>query len=345
MGVFSFFGKDSNYTAEYDRFKKAMRKNPADHGLKAQFIKLCLLNRFTKQENTEAHIAEALQLFETIQNVEPFDLQCHYLVGKYHQESQNFKKAYQIYLSAIKRFNKMAVQSPNLKGENAELAYSVALNLMTLQWNPVDPEVEICFKIIKKSFPLHLKRIEFENEMAKPAPDQKRVKQLAEDLRKLREEDEKEAQAFQVAKEAAAAKAQKTEEASPTGKTTEKAKTSSLPEIKAKEPKGIFSKLFDELSPDAMGLTPTADGSKGTGAKETGKKGEKAESLKFTPPEASAQNATFMAYHGDQWEGPFTLAQFKEKGFLKPVTWVCRAGTQQVMQAYEVPDLQTLLKN
>ena len=105
-----------------------------------------------------------------------FDLQCHYLVGKYYQEAKDNRKAYQVYLNAIKRFNQYVVKNPDLKSENVELAYSVALNLMTLQSSPFDPELEKCFKNIRKSYPLHVKRIEFENEMAKPAPDKVRIR-------------------------------------------------------------------------------------------------------------------------------------------------------------------------
>ena len=134
----SLFGKNSDYSAEYNRFKKAMARNSRDHGLKAQFIKFCLLNRFTKHETMESHIAEALALFETIDHTEAFDLQCHYLVGKYYQEVKDFRKAYQVYLGAIKHFNRYVGKNPDLKSDNVELAFSVALNLMTLQSNPID---------------------------------------------------------------------------------------------------------------------------------------------------------------------------------------------------------------
>src|SRR5579859_701892 len=155
MGLIdSLLGKDTDYTDEYKRFKKSIERNPGDYGLKAEFIKFCLLNRFTKHEVVKDHIAEALKLFDSIANADAFDLQCHYLVGKYYQEERDLRKAYQVYLNAVKRFNQYTGKNPNMKSENTELAYSVALNLMTLQSNPVDPQVELCFRLIRKSFPL-----------------------------------------------------------------------------------------------------------------------------------------------------------------------------------------------
>ena len=56
--ISSLFGSKSTYPTEYKKFKKAMAENPRDHGLKAQFIKFCLLNRFTKHETMENHIKE-----------------------------------------------------------------------------------------------------------------------------------------------------------------------------------------------------------------------------------------------------------------------------------------------
>lgn len=328
-------GKDSDYSAEYKRFKKGMEQNSTDVGLKAQFIKFCLLNRFTRQEIMVDHIAEALKLYEAIANADFFDMQCHYLVGKYYQEEKDSRKAYRVYLHATKRFNQLALKSPGMRSDNAELAYSVALNLMTLQSNPVDPEVEVCFKILRKSFPLHLKRIEFENEMAKPAPDKARVKQLADEIRKLRAEEEKET--AETVKEAKADPAPvKIERAEPAE--TVSAQTSPAA-AKPKEPKGIFSKLFTELSPTAMGLSaaPGSHSPKADGGPESFK-------LAMPVAETSASGSAFLVFHEDQWEGPYTTSQLRTLGFLRHGTWVCRDGSQQVLQAYEVPDLQSLFQ-
>jgi hypothetical protein len=174
---FSLFGKSDDYLSEYENLKKSLKRNPNDHLLKIRFINFCLTNRFTKHEAMEEHVAEALKLFESVEQAEPFDLQCHYLVGKYFQGNQDHHRAYRAYLNAIKRFNRHSVKNPELKGDNADLAYSVALNLIALQSDPIDPELEICFKLIRKSLPLHLKRFQLEHEMGKPAPDKERIKQ------------------------------------------------------------------------------------------------------------------------------------------------------------------------
>lgn len=317
----ALFGKNANYLSEYKRFKKAMKRTPGDHGLKAQFIKFCLLNRFTKHETIESHMAEALKLFESIENTDNFDLQCNYLVGKYYQEARDNRKAYQIYLNAIKRFNRYVGQNPQHKSENSDQAYSIALNLMNLQANPVDPELEICFKHIRRSYPLHVKRIELENEMAKPAPDKARIKQLSEEVRRLKTEEDKET--------AAATK----EEPTPA-----KAPEPSVP--KREEKKDIFSKLLSvpPLDPKKLG-GPETDGKKPFLMSE---EWEKKDSLKLS---VEAPPAAFMAYHNDSWVGPYTPAQLRSMGFLKRDTWVCRAGSEQVMQAYEAADLQAILQH
>ncbi len=283
---------------------------------KAQFIKFCLLNRFTKHEVIEDHITEALRLFEAIAQAETFDLQCHYLVGKYYQHSQDNRNAYQVYLNAIKRFNQHVVKNPDLKSENVELAYSVALNLMTLQSSPFDPELEKCFKNIRKSYPLHVKRIELENEMAKPAPDKVRIHQLGEEIRQLRAEEEKETQA--AAKEM---------------KASEDAKASAS---KPAEKEDIFTRLFRVPSPFTKEWVEQAP-------KITSE--DKKDFLKFSPvSELSEQASAFMVFRNNNWEGPFSLAQLRAIGHLDPATWVCRVGSQLVSQAYEIPDLHSLIQ-
>ncbi len=332
--AFKLFGKNSNYSADYKKFKKAMSANPGDYILKAQFIKFCLLNRFTKHETIKDHITEALGMFENIARAESFDLQCHYLVGKYYQEDRDTRKAYQVYLYAIQRFNDYVVENPDLKSENTELAYSIALNLMTLQLNPVDPEVERCFKIIRKSFPLHLKRIELEHEMAKPAPEKAKIKQLGEAIRKLKaqeEEKEKENPAPAPAEEKITA--------------PEEAKAPE-PKPKPKDGKGINSKLFRDLSLDPMGfaeLTKKVDLRPDLMPEKPGYM----DSFQLSPlPDSQAHGPAFMVYHEEHnhWEGPYSPDQLRNMGFLKPASWVCRAGSDQVIQAYESPDLQVLFQ-
>jgi hypothetical protein len=347
-GLSSMLGKSSDYTSEYKKFKKAIERNPGDLGLKSEFIKFCLLNRFTEHEAVEEHIAEVLRLYESVSGAESLDLQCHYLVGKYYQEAKDLRKAYQIYLNAIKRFNHHVQKSPSFKADNGELAYSLALNLMALQWDPVDPEVEVCFKIIKKSYPLHLKRVEFENEMAKPAPNPARIKKLTEEIRKFKEEEDKAVESPVEAKTPPEAASTATETAQAAPATIAPAPAvpapASAPAPLKEEVRqsGIFSKMFTELSPGALGLVnnPGTEIHSGSNGKDKSAKGDKV----LTPFSQSfvVQGAAFLAFHDNHWEGPFTPVQFRSLGTLKPATWVCRVGSQQVLQAYEVPELQPL---
>ena len=211
-------------------------------------------------------------------------------------------------------------KNPDLKAENVELAYSIALNLMGLQLNAVDPDLEICFKLIRKSYPLHVKRIEYENEMARPAPDKTRVKQLIEEIRKLKAAEEKEA-----------LEAEK--EKGPLVVATEK--TVDTPAPKPVERDDIFSKLFrvPSLLPDDQKPTKAIE------------EKDKKDVFKLSPPTESASNySSYMVFQNNDWEGPFTLAQLRSKGSLDPATWVCRVGSQLVNQAYEVPDLHSLIQ-
>ena len=316
----TLFGKQSDSLVEYKRFKRAMDQNSHDQVLKIQFIKFCLLNRFIKHEIKENHVAEALGMFETLQDSDTFDLQCHYLVGKYYQEDKDNRKAYQVYLNAIRRFNEYVGENPDLKSDNVELAYSIALNLMTLQANPVDPELEKCFKIIRKSFPMHLKRIEYENEMAKPAPDKARIQQLAEEIRKLKAQEEKEIPGSASVKDGSPA----------SSKTGEK--------------EDIFTRLFRVPVPVGKELDElTKDDNRMR--KLMSEKNDQDEFLKISPvTEFSDPKSSFMVFRNDKWEGPFNLSQLRAMGNLDPGSWVCRVGSQLVNQAYEVPDLHSLIK-
>jgi tetratricopeptide (TPR) repeat protein len=416
----SLFGKENTYAAEYKRFKASIARNPRDSALKAQFINFCLLNRFMKHEIKEEHITEALQLFETIDQRDAFDLQCQYLVGKYYQEEKDTRKAYRIYLEAIKNFNRHVTKNPSLKSENSELAYSIALNVMTLQSNPVDPELKQCFTILRKSYPLHLKSIELENEMAKPAPDPARIKELKDEIRRLKEDEEvdpseskpkeqaaqissptaappqpaKKASANEplpIAKKEPAAEPAREEKKAPLAKPTQEAiKTPPAEPIQAakepsvREPLPVITKLprsesaaasieapVSEPIPAAKkspGSEPTQVAKETPAAKKkeeqvvaktsfTAKKkdtqtielspgdGENLDFLKFSPTlDKTSQESFFMVYTNNSWEGPYTPLQLSSKGFLKPGTWVCRAGSQHVTQAYEVPDLLLLFK-
>jgi hypothetical protein len=264
-----------------------------------------------------------LRLFDAIENSANFDLQCHYLVGKYYQENKDNRKAYQVYLNAIKRFNQYVAKNPEHKSDNSELAYSIALNLMTLQSSPAAPDLEKCFKNIRKSYPLHLKRIELENEMARPAPDKVRVHQLGEEIKRLKAEEDKEILAAAREKEAEAAAREKSEKPS-TAKPPEK--------------DDIFTKLFRVPSPFSKEWANQEP-------KITPAKDEKEDFFKLSPIyEMADQGSAFMVFQNNEWQGPFTVGQLRSKGHLDPNTWVCRVGSQLVSQAYEVPDLHSLIQ-
>jgi tetratricopeptide (TPR) repeat protein len=355
----SLFGKSDNYSAEYKKFKKSIALNPRDQGLKIRFIHFCLLNRFMKHETAEEHIAEALHAFEGIDHTHAFDIQTHYLVGKYYQEIKDNRRAYQVYLDAIKRFNRYVGTNPNLKSDNAESAYSIALNLMTLQSNPVDPELRQCFKILRKSYPLHLKRIELENEMSKPAPDPTRIWELKNEILSLKGEEES----------ASSSPAQEKMAASSIAKPEEQEARLSPP---VDEPARVEEKTPVNEPVQAVMVSPPSEPAQAAkekhkdpkkeiqaGSKEPGKgrkknvqtielspgDGENLDFLKLSPTfEKSSPDTFFMVYKDESWEGPYTPLQLSSKGFLKPETWVCRAGSQHVTQAYEVPDLLLLFK-
>ena len=310
----SLFGKSSDYMTGYKRFKKALERNPGDQGLKFQFIKFCLMNRFTQNESLESHITEALNLFGTLGQSDLFDIQAYYLVGKYHQEARDNRKAYQVYLNAIRKFNDYVVKNPDHKSDNAEMAYSIALNLMALQLVPSDPELERCFKLIHKSYPLHVKRFEFENEMAKPAPDKLKAKQLVEEIKKLKAEAEKEVPAAPVVKEEAAPAA-----------------------VKPPEKEDIFTKLFRVPPPDPNKLPMDIPRPKLSLDKDDGD-----EFLKLSP--VSDTPHSYMIFKNNEWDGPYTPAQLRGQGKLDPEVWVCRVGSQLVSQAHEVSDLHSLIQ-
>ncbi len=341
----ALFGKGDRYLDDYKRFKKSLEHNPQDHGLKAQFINFCLLNRFTRHESTQQHITEALALFDTIDPQQSFDLQCHYLVGKYFQEERNFRKAYQVYLGAIKLFNRYIGLNPNLKSDNAELAYSMAINVITLQSHPIDQEIASCFKILRKSYPLHLKRIELDNELAKPAPDKSRIQQLKEQIQHLKDDEELIASVTTAKKRERAVtplpreEEKKKKEPEVNQKSDSPISTDGRKNKQEDQTKSVQSQPLSTASPN--GKKKKDDGNPEITAEES----ENLDFLKLSPYlQPSKQASAFMVYQGDQWEGPYTSSLLKEKGILKHDTWVCREGSQHVTQAYEVPDLAQLIK-
>jgi|GEM_PF-1464906 len=364
MGKIStLFGKNKDYFAEYHRFKKAMVRNSHDDGLKAQFINFCLINRFTKHETVQNHITEALDLYETINHKEHFNLQCMYLVGKYYQEEKDIRAAYRIYLDAIKHFNRHVGRSPNLKAENADLAYSITLNLMTLQSNPEDEDVKLCFTILRKSYPLHLKRIELDNEMARPMPNMVKVKQLNEEIQKLKESEEKALAPTPAERSPLPTPVRREREPeAATAKPIEVKATPARPAVESApvEVKSVASKPSQtDKSAPANVRVDNPNAVVKTAAKEPIEKkkkeshanvlspgdGENLDFLKFSPTfETSSHDVFFMVYKENSWEGPYTPSQLSSKGFLKPDTWVCRSGSEHVTLASDIPDLALLFK-
>lgn len=178
--------KGSGYSSEYKKFQKALARNPQDHGLRAQFAKFCLVSHFTLEGIPEKHLATALSHYEEAVQADNFDLQLYYLVGRYYQDKDDLK-AQNVYLDGIRHFNRYVEQNPGLKSDFAEIAYAIALNFVTLQYGQIHPELDKFFKTIRKSYPLHNKRVELENEMRKPTPNLDRIKQVARELRELKE--------------------------------------------------------------------------------------------------------------------------------------------------------------
>jgi hypothetical protein len=162
--------------------------------------------------------------------------------------------------------------------------------------------------------------------MGKPEPDRERIKQLTAEVRQLKAGEAKENPV----------KVEEKNQPLPSVKKKSESPSGSPPH----EQKGIFSKLFTDLAPVSIGLAGTAK-TDGQNARTTPREAKEMDSLKLSPiSDSPAPTSAFMAFHNDQWEGPYTLLQLRSMGFLEPTTWVCRAGSEQVLQAYEMPDLQ-----
>jgi hypothetical protein len=155
-----FFG----YQTELIRYKKAIKRNPGDHGLKVKIIKLCLYNYLINPGLSGQILPDALRFFWEVTRTDAFDLEIHYLVGKYYQCSDQ-SKALEIYLDGITRFNRFVERNPGLKPDYADLAYSIALNILSLQPERTDKELDKLFKALRKPRPLNAKSIEREKEM------------------------------------------------------------------------------------------------------------------------------------------------------------------------------------
>ena len=177
--------KDAEYSRDYKKFLTALKRNPHDHGLRTQFIKFCLVSHFSLEGIPQAHIAEALSQYNEIAP-DHFDPQVYYLVGRYYQ-TKDPQKAQMVYLTGVQHFNRHVEKHPGVKSDFVEMAYAIALNFVTLQYGQVHPDLDKFFKIIRKSYPLHNKRVELENELRKSPPNQARIKELAKELGELKE--------------------------------------------------------------------------------------------------------------------------------------------------------------
>ncbi len=179
--------KTAQYSKDYKKFKEALRRNSHDQGLQAQFVKFSLVSHNALDGGVpEDHLSEALALYEDLSKTDFFDPQIYYLVGRYYQGKDNLK-AQNVYLAGVQHFNRYVAKHPALKSDFIDMAYAIALHFVTLQYGQNHPDLEKFFKTIRKSYPIHNKRVELENELRKPNPNQALIQQLAKELRELKE--------------------------------------------------------------------------------------------------------------------------------------------------------------
>src|SRR5581483_119001 len=177
--------KDAQYSKKYEKFKNALSRNPDDDALRSEFVKFCLSSHFTLEDTPKPHLTEALGLYEAAAQSDHYDPSVYYLVGRYWQDKDDLK-AQKVYLAGVQHFNRYVEKNPALKSDYVELAYALALNFLTHQYGQIQPDLDKFFKTIRKSYPLHNKRVELENELRKPSPDHGLIKQLTQELRELK---------------------------------------------------------------------------------------------------------------------------------------------------------------
>src|SRR5258708_2393695 len=135
---------------EFKKFKDAVRRNPQDHYLRARFAKYCLKNYF-QGSSSKVYVVEAVNQFENIVHSEVLDLEVFYLMGKFYQGQDN-KKAMEIYKGGIKRYNDFVSKSVEFRHDYVETAFTIALNLLSLESNVADPELGKFFKNIRRTY-------------------------------------------------------------------------------------------------------------------------------------------------------------------------------------------------
>lgn len=137
---------------EFKNFKDAVKRNPADQGLRVRFAKFCLRHYFNHQAVAQEHLVEAVNQYEGIsKDPEIFDLEIFYLMGKYYH-GQNNEKAIEVYRQGIRKFNHYIDQNPGLKHEYVEMAFGIAMNLLSLEPNRSDADLDQFFKTVRKTY-------------------------------------------------------------------------------------------------------------------------------------------------------------------------------------------------
>lgn len=146
---------------EFRKFKNAVSRNPQDSYLRARFAKYCLKNYF-QGSSSKIQIVEAVNQFENVVHSEVLDLEVFYLMGKFYQGNDN-PKAMEIYRKGIKRYNDFVSKSVEFRHEYVETAFTMALNLLSLESNVADPELERFFKNIRRTYLKHFleQKVEF----------------------------------------------------------------------------------------------------------------------------------------------------------------------------------------
>ncbi len=183
--AFNRISKQHADSSDCRQFRKAIKNNSDDHILRTRFAKHCLQYCFAKKELVKELCSEAIEQFETITRTDVFDPEFFYLMGRFYQNIDE-RKAQSAYLEGIKRFNQYIEKNPGLRNQFMEITLATALNLLTLKSNPIDPELEKFFKLVRKSYPLHIKRVELEKEIENRESDPGRVQQLKEELKRLK---------------------------------------------------------------------------------------------------------------------------------------------------------------
>jgi hypothetical protein len=135
---------------EFKKYKDAIRRNPHDHQLRVHFTKYCLTNYFQGSPSRN-YVIEAVNHFEYIVHSDVLDLEVFYLMGKYYQGLDN-KKAMEIYLKGINRYNEAVQKSLLFRHDYVEMAFMIAINLLALEANHPDPELGRFFKNVRRTY-------------------------------------------------------------------------------------------------------------------------------------------------------------------------------------------------